>query len=59
MNQFTYYKSPMSKKEAQSNVNHWWYIKMGDVPEGENVANWNTYVKSMTQDANRILKSFS
>ncbi len=56
MNPFEYFKTPSNKKEAQSNINHWWYIKMGGVPEGEIEANWNVYIKSMTDQAKRDLK---
>lgn len=56
MNPFEYFKTPSNKKEAQSNINHWWYVMMGGVPEGEIEANWNVYIRSMTDQAKRDLK---
>ena len=58
-NPFTYYKTPKSKKEAQSNINYWWYVKMGGCPQGQIEANWKTYIKEMMRDAQKELSSFS
>lgn len=56
MNPFTYFKVPTNKKEAQSNINHWWFKKMGGAPQGEIEASWNVYIRSMVDQAKRDMK---
>lgn len=56
MNPFTYYKTPTNRIEAQSNINHWWFEKMGGVPEGVIEAHWNVYIRSMIDEAKRDMK---
>lgn len=58
-NPFSYFKKPETKKQAQSNINYWWYVKMGGCPEGEIEANWNTYIKEMMRYSKKELSSFS
>lgn len=58
-NPFSYFKKPETKKQAQSNINYWWYVKMGGCPEGEIEANWNTYIKEMMRYSQKELSSFS
>lgn len=54
-NPFTYYKKPATVKEAQSNINYWWFEgslttdqieDLGHIP-----ANYRSFIKSMTQSA--------
>lgn len=58
-NPFTYFKKPQNSKEAQSNINYWWFIKMGGCPSDQIEANWNTYIKEMMRGAQKELSSFS
>lgn len=58
-NPFEYFKKPKDIMEAQSNVNYWWYEKMGGVPVDTVEANWNTYIKEMMREADKELSNFT
>jgi len=60
-NPFTYYKVPASTKEAQSNINHYWFEGMltnGEIEElGHCPADYRTYIKAMSEDCKRIKRN--
>lgn len=60
-NPFPYYKTPTTLKEAQSNVNHYHFEGMLSNDEieclGHCPASYRTYIKAMTQDAQRIKRN--
>ncbi len=56
---YEYFKKPENRKQAQSNLNVWAWVRLGGCPEGELAVNWNTYVSAMTRDATRELSKFS
>ena len=56
---FPYFKTPATKAEAQSNCNHWTWIKLGGCPEGESLPAWRTYLESMEREARRVRAAFN
>ena len=58
MNPFVYYKNPTTTKEAQSNINYFWFEGMLDNKEiedsGHCPADYRTYIKAMSEDCKRI-----
>jgi len=58
-NPFTYYPKPATVREAQSNINHWWFEGMLSTDEIESLghipASYRTYIRTMSDDAKREL----
>jgi len=61
MNPFVYYKNPTTTKEAQSNINYFWFEGMLDNKEiedsGHCPADYRTYIKAMSEDCKRIKRN--
>ena len=58
-NPFEYYKTPETRKQAQSNINHWWYESMATDCEIEESGflpvQHRVFVREMVQQAKRDL----
>ena len=61
MNPFVYYKNPTTVKEAQSNINYFWFEGMLSNDEIEDLgycpADYRTYIKAMAEDCKRIKRN--
>ena len=58
-NPFTYYKTPETRKQAQSNINYWWFESMAPDCEIEESGflpvQHRVFVRSMMQQARKDL----
>ena len=62
-NPFTYYKNPTNPKESQETINYYWFEGMLSDEEIEGLghvpAQYRTYIKSMTQEFQRIKRKLT
>jgi hypothetical protein len=56
VNPFPYTKKPTNIREAQNNINYWWYLGM-ECPPDVIEAHWQTYIKEMKRDAVRDIRN--
>ena len=58
-NPFEYYKTPETRKQAQSNINHWWFESMAPDCEIEESGflpvQHRVFIREMMQQAKRDL----
>ena len=60
-NPFPYYKNPTTKRQAQSNINYWWYEGMATDCEIEESGflpvQHRVFIREMTRQARKDLES--